>query len=143
MRTVAEFSLRSEPGNERLAAERVNSALSSHLDQRQLERLGTAVSEATLNAMEHGNHFLPDREVRVCVEADDSDVRVSITDYGGGPTVGQQTPDLDKKLAGEQSPRGWGLFLMREMVDGVSDDVRAGRHTVHLTVHLKPGQVAR
>ena len=44
-------------------------------------------------------------------------------------------PDLDAKLAGLQSPRGWGLFLMRELVDEVRTRDSAGGHTVELVVH--------
>ena len=55
-RTLAEFSVPSEPGNERLAMKTVAEAIGD-LDIRgeNLERLKTAVAEATMNAMEHGN----------------------------------------------------------------------------------------
>jgi anti-sigma regulatory factor (Ser/Thr protein kinase) len=46
-------------------------------------------------------------------------------------------PDLEAKLAGQQTPRGWGLFLIQNMVDEmnvVSDDVH---HTMELILHLK------
>ena len=46
-------------------------------------------------------------------------------------------PDLEAKLAGLQSPRGWGLFLIRSMVDEMNvteDDVH---HTVELVMHLQ------
>ncbi|MBK6434003.1 hypothetical protein [Candidatus Amarolinea dominans] len=41
-------------------------------------------------------------------------------------------PDLEAKLAGLQSPRGWGLFLIRSMVD----DMRVTEDGVHHTVEL-------
>jgi anti-sigma regulatory factor (Ser/Thr protein kinase) len=46
-----------------------------------------------------------------------------------------EVPDLDAKLAGFQSPRGWGLFLMRELVDEVRTRDSAGGHTVELVLH--------
>ena len=62
---------------------------------------------------------------------------VSITDHGGGQDIAERdAPDLEAKLAGLQSPRGWGLFLIRSMVDEMnvrSDDVH---HTVELVMHL-------
>jgi serine/threonine-protein kinase RsbW len=57
-RVLRELSVPSEPGNERMAMETVAEAISD-LDVRggNLERLKTAVAEATMNAMEHGNHY--------------------------------------------------------------------------------------
>ena len=51
----------SAPGNERLAMERVAEAVAPlHLPAAKLDRLKTAVAEATMNAMEHGNRFEAD-----------------------------------------------------------------------------------
>jgi anti-sigma regulatory factor (Ser/Thr protein kinase) len=135
---LAEFRLASEAGNERVAASRVlGIAAGLQLDERRLQRLSTAVAEATLNAIEHGNAFRADRDVEVRVQRTDDQLRVSITDSACAPTRSPETPDLARKLAGEQSPRGWGMFLMRQMVDTVSEERREGRHTVHLAVNLK------
>ena len=63
---------------------------------------------------------------------------VTITDQGGGQFVREaETPDIDAKLAGLQSPRGWGLFLIQNMVDEMrvtSDDLH---HTVELIMNLQ------
>ena len=57
-RTLAELSVPSEPGNERRAMEEVAATVEGlGLPDRTLERLKTAVAEATMNAMEHGNHY--------------------------------------------------------------------------------------
>ena len=43
-----------------------------------------------------------------------------VTDQGGEkPIPDAVTPDIEAKLAGEQTPRGWGLFLIEQMVDEV------------------------
>ncbi|MGH2514706.1 MAG: hypothetical protein ACRDHP_03540, partial [Ktedonobacterales bacterium] len=47
-----------------------------------------------------------------------------------------QTPDLGAKLAGLQSPRGWGLFLIHELVDAVHVSGDAASHTVELVMAL-------
>jgi len=103
-----------------------------------LERLKTAVAEATMNAMEHGNRYDPELPVAIQVRASADELVVSITDHGGGqPIVEINAPDLEAKLAGLQSPRGWGLFLIRSMVDEMNvteDDVH---HTVELVMHLQ------
>jgi hypothetical protein len=43
-------------------------------------------------------------------------------------------PDLDAKLEGKQKPRGWGLFLIRHMVDGMDVHAADGLQTVTLTL---------
>ena len=57
---LAELSVPSEPGNERIAMERVAEVVKElGLSEQRLERLKTAVAEATMNAIEHGNRRLP------------------------------------------------------------------------------------
>jgi anti-sigma regulatory factor (Ser/Thr protein kinase) len=43
-------------------------------------------------------------------------------------------PDLDAKLEGRQKPRGWGLFLIRHMVDAMDVSTADGLQTVTLTL---------
>jgi anti-sigma regulatory factor (Ser/Thr protein kinase) len=137
-RLLAEFSIPSQPGNERIAMRRVAEAVRPlRLKSDRLERLATAVSEATMNAMEHGNHFEPERPVSVRVVASDTELLITVSDRGGGsPVPRPAAPDLDAKLAGRQSSRGWGLFLMRQMVDEVTDESDDSGHRVHLRVRL-------
>ncbi len=138
-RTLAEFTLPSEPGNERRAIEQVAQAAQElNLSDRRLERLKTAVAEATMNAMEHGNRYRPDVPVAIHVLASDQALAVRITDQGGGQPIPEpQTPDLPAKLAGQQSPRGWGLFLIRNMVDDMRITTDSTHHTIELIFHLK------
>jgi anti-sigma regulatory factor (Ser/Thr protein kinase) len=110
-RLMVAYTLPSQPGNERLAMERVAEAVQgiAGLDTARLERLKTAVAETTMNAMEHGNRYSPDLAVDTQVYTRPDAVRVLITDHGGGRTIPEHvTPDLEAKLAGLQSPRGWG-----------------------------------
>jgi anti-sigma regulatory factor (Ser/Thr protein kinase) len=53
------------------------------------------------------------------------------------PIPDSPVPDLQAKLAGEQSPRGWGVFLMRHMVDDIRVRHDGARHTVELVVYRK------
>jgi hypothetical protein len=48
----------------------------------------------------------------------------------------REAPDLDAKLAGLQSPRGWGLFLIKNMVDEMNIITDDTHHTVELIVRL-------
>jgi serine/threonine-protein kinase RsbW len=137
-RTLAELSVSSEPGNERRAMEEVAAAVSGvGLPQRTLERLKTAVAEATMNAMEHGNHYRAELAVLIEVSASEADLSVKITDEGSGPPAfHSETPDLEAKLEGMQTPRGWGLFLIKSMVDEMKVTGDEHHHTVELILHL-------
>jgi serine phosphatase RsbU (regulator of sigma subunit)/anti-sigma regulatory factor (Ser/Thr protein kinase) len=136
---IDEFTVPSAEGNERIAMERVVEAIGDlPVSGQRLDRLKTAVAEATMNAMEHGNGYREDLPVAIKVIADGDLLRVRITDKGGGKEIPHaETPNLEAKLAGEQKPRGWGLFLIERMVDEMqveSDDVH---HTVELGLHLR------
>jgi serine/threonine-protein kinase RsbW len=137
-RTLAELSVPSEPGNERRAMEEVAGAVEGlGLPDRTLERLKTAVAEATMNAMEHGNQYRSEAPVVIEVSASEVDLSVKLTDEGSGPPAfDSETPDLEAKLEGMQSPRGWGLFLIKSMVDEMSVTGDEHHHTVELIVHL-------
>ncbi len=138
----AEFTIPSEPGNERLAMDRVVEATRElNLPTPVLERLNTAVAEVVMNAMEHGNHYRPDAPVVIVVEASHGMLSVRITDQGSGQPIPQgETPDLEAKLAGKQPARGWGLFLVRNMVDDVRIISDASHHTVELILRLEGGR---
>jgi serine phosphatase RsbU (regulator of sigma subunit)/anti-sigma regulatory factor (Ser/Thr protein kinase) len=136
---LADFTVMSEPGNERIVMQQVADAVEGlNLSPLALERLKTAVSEATMNAIEHGNHNQPDLPVEIRVVIRESRLSVAITDQGGDDMIPiMETPDLDLKLAGLQSPRGWGLFLIENMVDELHQSSAGGQHTLELIIYLK------
>jgi anti-sigma regulatory factor (Ser/Thr protein kinase) len=134
---VDTFTLASEPGNERLALARVAEIVKdTGLPQAKLDRLKTAVAEATMNAIEHGNRGRPEIPVDVEVIQEGDDIVVAITDLGGEhePPGPVEEPDLELKLDGEQRARGWGLFLIRNMVDAMQVRTDGPRHTIRLTM---------
>ncbi len=140
-RILADFSVASEPGNERLAMETVAEAVRVlDVSGENLERLKTAVAEATMNAMEHGNQYRAEVPVEIQVLVTGRDLMVRITDQGSGPPPKEDgdAPDLAAKLEGMQTPRGWGLFLIKSMVDEMNITGDEAHHTVELVVHLGP-----
>jgi anti-sigma regulatory factor (Ser/Thr protein kinase) len=144
-RILTGFSLPSEPGNERRATEEVARAVSGlGLAERTLERLKTAVAEATMNAMEHGNRYRPEVPVKIQVLSSDRALFVYITDQGGSPVSDpdKEVPDLEAKLEGTQTPRGWGLFLIQNMVDEVRVSGNPDHHTIELVIYLRGGDGA-
>lgn len=133
------FSVPSEDGGERAVMERVGSlAESVGLEGERLERLRTAVSEAAMNAIEHGNRFDASLPVEVTVLRSTQLLTVRIEDHGSGPDIPDgDLPDLEAKLAGLQSPRGWGLFLIEQMVDGLRHRAEGGRHVIEMDMSLE------
>lgn len=136
-RRLDAFELPSEPGNERLALARVEESVRGlGLPDSRLEKLKTAVAEATMNAIEHGNKNRAEIPVEVEVTQNGDEIVVAISDQGGDSSAGgsAEEPDLLKKLDGDQSPRGWGLFLIRNMVDAMDITTNGQRHTIWLTM---------
>lgn len=137
-RVVASFSVASEPGNERLVRDQVAEALAaSGLDSDSLERIKTASAEAAMNAIEHGNHNRPELPVDVVVSTTATEVAVEVSDLGArSDGAVADLPDLELKLAGLQTPRGWGLFLIQNLVDEVEEHTLDERHTVRLVIYI-------
>ncbi len=138
-RTLAEFSLPSQPGNERLAMERVAELVQDlPFSAAKLERIKTAVGETTMNAMEHGNQYREELPAMIRLLVSKTALAVRVTDYGGGKQIPEpEKPDLEAKLAGLQSPRGWGLFLIESMVDEMNVLTDETHHTVELIMKFE------
>ena len=134
---LSRFEVASQPGNERIVMHRVaETAQSIGFSGPRVEKIKTAVAEATMNAIEHGNNFRADLPVEIEVLQDEQDFIVVIRDHGAHSPIGPAAePDLDAKLAGLQSPRGWGLFLIEKMVDALNITTDQNHHTVELVFH--------
>ena len=92
-----------------------------------------------MNAMEHGNRYREDQPVTIRVLTDADRVRVQVVDQGGAPAGRTpEQPDLEAKLAGLQRPRGWGLFLIKNMVDDARESSDDHEHVLELEMRLRP-----
>ncbi len=136
---LSEFSVQSAPGNERAAIDQVVAAVEGMpISPARLERLKTATGEATMNAMEHGNRYDPGRPVEIVVSASEAALCVRITDQGGDHQFeAPGAPDLEAKLDGLQSPRGWGMFLIQNMVDEARNSHDGHHHSLELILRLR------
>jgi serine/threonine-protein kinase RsbW len=86
-------------------------------DKERVEDLKTAVAEACINAMEHGNKLDESLTVGVILSMDSTALEVKVLDSGSGPHGGVHKPDIDKKMHGEEASRGLGMFLIQSLVD--------------------------
>jgi serine/threonine-protein kinase RsbW len=82
-----------------------------------IEDLKTAVAEACINAIEHGNHLNEKRSVVVVLSATADELEVKVVDNGTGIEKPPSKPDIDRKVHGEEDPRGMGMFLIQALVD--------------------------
>jgi serine phosphatase RsbU (regulator of sigma subunit)/anti-sigma regulatory factor (Ser/Thr protein kinase) len=139
---LQDVTLTSIPGNERLAMEKVVEAVQPlELAPDRLANLKTAVSEVVMNAIEHGNQYQPDRMVEVQVLASHTSVVVRVRDQGDGkvnPVAIPDPPNLEAKLAELETPRGWGLFLIKNLVDEMHETNEEHSHTIEVVMHFKP-----
>ena len=134
---VTAFSIPGEEGNERLAMDRVAAvAADLGLPPARLERLKTAVSEAAMNAIEYGSQGRPGGPRRHRRRNDGRGCRGP--DHRSGAIRrcpdDAEAPDIERKLAGAQKPRGWGLFLIKNMVDSMDVTSDGSTQTVTLTM---------
>ena len=116
--TNVEVRLPSRLGYEKVAMSTAASVakLMGFRDDR-IEDLKTAVAEACINAIEHGNRLNEGLSVGVVLSAGEDSLEVKVMDDGKGLKNLPPKPDIDKKIHGEEDPRGMGMFLIQALVD--------------------------
>jgi len=82
-----------------------------------IEDLKTAVAEACINAIEHGNRLNEKLSVGVVLSAGADELEVKVIDDGTGIKSQPAKPDIDRKMHGEEDARGMGMFLIQALVD--------------------------
>lgn len=116
--TTVEVRLPSRLGYEKVAMSTA-SAVAKLMGFREdrVEDLKTAVAEACINAIEHGNRMNEKLSVGVILSAGDDALEVKVIDDGTGMKNRPPKPDIDRKMHGEEDPRGMGMFLIQALVD--------------------------
>jgi len=116
--TTVEVRLPSKMGFEKVAMSTASAVakLMGFPDDR-VEDLKTAVAEACINAIEHGNRLNEKLKVDVVLSAGVDSLEVKVIDDGKGMSKQPAKPDIDRKMHGEEDPRGMGMFLIQALVD--------------------------
>jgi serine/threonine-protein kinase RsbW len=104
-----------------------------------VEDLKTAVAEACINAIEHGNKLNDKLGVVVTLSMEEESLEVKIQDHGPGVHEAAHVPDIDRKMHGEESPRGMGMFLIQALVDEVEYGREPAGSYARLVIHLNAG----
>jgi len=119
--TTVEVRLPSRMGFEKVAmstASAVAKLMGFRADR--IEDLKTAVAEACINAIEHGNRLNERLSVGVVLSAGADSLEVKVIDDGTGinkHTGDIHRPDIDRKMHGDEDARGMGMFLIQALVD--------------------------
>ena len=116
--TTVEVRLPSRLGYEKVAMSTAASvAKLMGFREERIDDLKTAVSEACINAIEHGNRLNEKLSVGVVLSAGTDALEVKVMDDGKGMKFLPTKPDIDRKMHGEEDPRGMGMFLIQALVD--------------------------
>jgi len=105
-----------------------------------IEDLKTAVAEACLNAIEHGNQENRSAMVTVLLTTANRELEINITDEGLSP----MPDELPMAERGNIQSRGWGMFFIANLVDQMEvTRLPAGGNSIKMVIRLEPTKEAR
>ena len=117
----------------RSAAEAVAEEMGFPTDR--IEDLKTAVSEACMNAIEHGNQEDGTTSVTVLLTAVGEQLEIKVADEGLKP-MPDEFPDPGRP---DSDNRGWGMFFISQLVDEVEiTRLPQGGNQVRMVIYLTP-----
>jgi serine/threonine-protein kinase RsbW len=100
-----------------------------------IDDLKTAVAEACMNAIEHGNKLHAATRLGVRLTVDKDRLQVAVQDRGAG--IGEiRAPDIESRIEGKTDARGWGIFLIENLMDEVSFESGADGNVVTMIIYL-------
>ena len=106
------------------------------MDQTRVEAASVAIVEACLNAMEHGGGQMV---VRMSVDNPDGrpSLVIEVEDQGQGFDPSDTPRRNPSRVHGCTSKRGWGLTLIRELMDEVQIRSNPGRTLVRMRKYVE------
>jgi len=106
------------------------------MDQSRVEAASVAVVEACLNAMEHGGGPVVVR-LRSATEAERTCLAVEVEDHGQGFDPERAPRNRPSRILGRSTKRGWGLTLIRELMDEVHIQSAPGKTLVYMRKYVE------
>ena len=136
-----EVRLPSRLGFEKVAMSTAASmAMLMGFSEDRIDDLKTAVAEACINAIEHGNHMNAEVPVGVVLSMHPGELEVKVMDDGTGFDAQPTKPDIARKMTGEEEARGMGMFLIQALVDEVEWVPKSeGQSFVRLVIRMDKG----
>ncbi len=105
-----------------------------------VDDIKTAVAEATINAIEHGNALDASQRVLIVLIPEGESLEINVHDQSTTPFPPDDdtgaAQSLDDRLAGLTSTRGWGTFLIKSLVDEVEFSSTSEGNLVRMVIHL-------
>ena len=133
-----ELHIPSVMGYEKIAMETAASmAQRMGFSEDRIEDLKTAVAEACLNAMEHGNKMDTSTKVGITLTMEESGLQVAVKDEGKG--VGEvSSPSIESKIEGKEKTRGWGIYLIKSLMNEVKfEPSPEGGNVIKMIIYLE------
>ena len=133
-----ELHIPSSAGSEKLAMEFVaDVARTMNFPPERVEDLKTAVAEACMNAIEHGNHGDAATRVGIRLTAAADRLQVAVQDRAARPGIPRAAaPDIETRIEGKAEARGWGIFLIENLMDEVSFKSSEAGNIVDMIIYL-------
>ena len=106
--------------NMELVATQTADVVSRHmqLSEEKSGEITLALIEACINAFEHSSS---EDEIYIHVIICDDNLTIKVIDKGAGfDSDNVETPSIEQKLASDERKRGWGIMLIKELMDSVS-----------------------
>jgi serine/threonine-protein kinase RsbW len=140
-----ELSFPSELGYEVVARDAIAAyARYTGFDRDRIEDLKTALSEACINAIEHGNMLTPGLRVYVHCQDKGGYLQIDIRDQGVKDYVANTKPlTIAEKMAGLGPLRGMGLMLITELADKAEFVAVPKGNCFRLTFYRQPSTISR
>lgn len=106
------------------------------MPQTHVEAASVAIVEACLNAIEHGGG-----PVTVRLRDDDHAAKpclvIEVEDHGHGFDPAKTPKNSPSRVLGSASKRGWGLTLIRELMDDVQIQSKPGKTVVSMRKYVE------
>ena len=101
-----------------------------------IEDLKTALAEACINAIEHGNKFDQNKKVKVTLAANNKSLEVIVHDEGDGIDP-EKIPKKRVRDNGLPCRRGYGVFLISNLMNEFYFEKNPGKgNNVKMLMHL-------
>ena len=106
--------------NMELVATQTAEVVSKHmqLDNEKTSEISMALIEACINAFEHSESK---SEIFIHFIISDENLTIKVIDKGKGFDSSKiSIPNIDNKLGSDEKKRGWGIMLIKELMDSVN-----------------------
>ncbi|MEF3254770.1 MAG: ATP-binding protein [Deferribacterales bacterium] len=94
-------------------------------------KLDLALTEATANAIKHGNKEKEELPVKIKIEYFNNELTIDVIDYGKG--LNTENLDINMKNIFDSKDSGRGIFIIKQIMDEVSHSYENGEFKFKMT----------